>query len=285
MNDDASEHGGDSVDAARRAVERAEMKLSNDLSRASAAGEATAQRLVASALPILIGGVVLAAAAGVAALVWRAGRRGGAPRVPGEPSLVREVARTALLSVASAAARRYGERLFAGPLQVARRGVAAGAVALLAAAAPARAAETKAAVDVGAAFPSGVVDTDGWGAGLRFGREYRITLLTLTPELDVAYHRFGESTDAFRVLGGGRIGVDFGLEPSAFAHAGIGHYSARPGSQTSLGYDVGLALDLTILPVVSFGPHVMMAGVVGNEPTDPLTWVEVGGHVSFSFKD
>jgi hypothetical protein len=285
MNDDGSEHGDGSVEAARRAVERAELKLSDDLSRVSAVGEATVERLVASARPLLIGGAVLAAAAGVALLVWRGGRRRGAPRVSGERSLTGEVARTALLSLASAAARRYGERLFSGPHHVARRGVAAGAAALLLAAAPARAAETKAAVDVGAAFPSGVVDTDGWGAGLRFGREYRVTLLTLTPELDVAYHRFGESTDAIRVLGGGRVGVDFGLEPSAFAHAGVGHYSARSSSQTSLGYDVGLALDLTILPVVSFGPHVMVAGVVGNEPTPQLSWVEVGGHVSFSFKD
>jgi hypothetical protein len=286
ITSDGDEHGDESLHAARRAVERAEEKLSEDLSRASVAGEATLEHLVASARPILIGGAVLAAAVGVAAVVWRATRRGNVSRARGERSLAREVARAALLSLASAAARRYGERLLNGPRGIARRGVAAGAAALLLmAAAPARAAETKAAVDVGAAFPSGAVDSDGWGAGLRFGREYHVAVLTLTPELDVAYHRFGESTDAIRVLGGGRVGVDFGIEPSAFAHAGLGHYSARPGSQTSLGYDVGLALDLTILPVVSFGPHVMLAGVAGDGSTETLSWVEVGGHVSFSFRD
>jgi len=285
MNLDEDGNAADSVDAARRAVERAEVNLSRDLSRASAAGEATVEHLVASAKPFLIGGAVLAAAAGVAALVWRSGQRRGVGRVtprPSQPSLGKAVVRSVVLSLVSAAARRYGERFFAGAGATARRGVAAGAAALLLAIGPVAQAQTKLAVDVGAAFPSGAVSSDGWGAGLRFGREYHLTLLTLTPELDAAYHRFGDSTDAFRFMGGGRLGVDFGLEPSVFAHAGVGHYSAPSSSSTSLGYDVGLALDLTMLPVVSFGPHVLVAGVAG---TEPLSWVEVGGHVSFSFGD
>ena len=61
---------------------------------------------------------------------------------------------------------------------------------------------------------------------------------------------------------------------------------ASASSSTSLGYDVGLALDLTMLPVVSFGPHVLVAGVAGGESSnEPLSWVEVGGHVSFSLRD
>ena len=52
-----------------------------------------------------------------------------------------------------------------------------------------------------------------------------------------------------------RIGIDFGLEPSVFAHAGIGHFEITSDAHTSLGYDVGAALDPTLLPVISFGPH------------------------------
>jgi hypothetical protein len=286
LMDDVDYGDGDSLDAAKKAVELAEEKLSKDLGRVSQVGEATVDRFIESARPILIAAAVIAGAASVAAFIVRAGRRPRASSPPREPSLAREMVRTALVSLAAVAARRYGERLFAAPARAARRGISAAALALLFCLSPHAGAQTKLAVDVGAAFPSGAESSDGWGAGLRFGREYRVTLLTLTPELDVAYHNFGQSeTEALRVLGGGRLGIDAGLEPSVFAHAGVGHYAGPSTSHTSLGYDIGLALDLTLLPVISFGPHVMFAGIAGTNTIEPLSWFEVGGHASFSFGD
>lgn len=286
MDDDDTYRSDDALDAAKKAVERAEEKLSKDLNRVSQVGEATVDRFIESTRPLLIGAAVVAGAASIAAFVVRAGKR---PRVSGggrEPSLAKEMVRAALVSLAAVAARRYGERLFAAPSRAVRHGVAALTMTLLFCLSPHAAAQTTVAVDVGAAFPSGAESSDGWGAGLRFGRRYHVTLLSLDPELDVAYHNFGDGkTEAFRVLGGGRLGIDAGLEPSVFAHAGVGHYGAPAGSHTSLGYDLGAALDLTMLPVISFGPHVMFAGIAGTNTIEPLSWFEVGGHVSFTFGD
>jgi hypothetical protein len=145
-------------------------------------------------------------------------------------------------------------------------------------------AQTKLAIDLGADLPSASGNDDGWGAGLRLGRQWNLTLLKLVPEIGFDYHSFGGSADttAFRFVGGGRFGIDLGVEPIVFAHAGIGHWSAADASQTSLGYDIGAALDLTILPVVSFGAHVMETGIAGSNGTSAFTWVEIGGHVSFN---
>ena len=282
--DDVTDLSGDSLDAAKKAVERAEEKLSKDLSRVSQVGEATVDRFIETTRPLLIGAAVVAGAASVAALLVKAARRPRLATPSREPSLAREIVRAALLSLASVAARRYAERLFLGPSRAVRRGVVAATMALFFCLSPRANAQTTVAVDVGAAFPSGAESSDGWGAGLRFGRRYHVTLLSLEPELDVAYHNFGDGkTEAFRVLGGGRLGIDAGLEPSVFAHAGVGHYAAPVTSHTSLGYDIGAALDLTMIPVVSFGPHVMFAGIAGTDTIEPLSWFEVGGHVSFTF--
>ena len=54
-------------------------------------------------------------------------------------------------------------------------------------------------------------------------------------------------------------------------------------SFTSLYYDVGAALDLTAIPMVSFGPHLTLAGVAGNDDRRPFSWTEIGGHLTFEF--
>lgn len=143
-------------------------------------------------------------------------------------------------------------------------------------------AQNKLAVDVGADLPSSSGNDDGWGAGVRFGRQWNLTLIKLTPELGFSYHDLSGPADtkAWNILFGGRVGIDFGLEPLVFAHAGVGHYSSVDASQTSFAYDIGAALDLTLLPVVSFGAHVMESGIAGSSSHDPLNFLQIGGHVS-----
>jgi len=152
-------------------------------------------------------------------------------------------------------------------------------------------AKGKIGIDVDAALPpdepSGV-DT-GWGAGLRVGNQWDVLLLSLTPEFSGHYTKFGGNTGlaAWNVMVGGRFGIDIILKPSVFAHAGLGHFgwNAPPGiesSQTSLGYDLGAALDFTLLPVVDIGAHVAWNGVSGDSSIDTLNWVSVGGHLQFS---
>jgi hypothetical protein len=145
-------------------------------------------------------------------------------------------------------------------------------------------AQNKLAVDLGADLPQGSGNDNGWGVGVRFGRQWNLALLKLVPEVGFSYHDMSGPADvtAWNILAGGRLGLDFGLEPIIFAHAGLGHYSAAAGSQTSLGYDIGAALDLTILPVVSFGAHVMESGIAGDNGSAALSWLEVGGHVAFT---
>jgi len=148
------------------------------------------------------------------------------------------------------------------------------------------AAENRLSVDANAAFPSNEADDNGWGLGLRFGHRWDLTLLDLTPELGLAYHQFGGPYDpaTFGFFGGGRLGIGFIVEPSIFAHAGVGYLNRSSRSRTSLAYDVGAALDLSIFPV-AFGPHVMIAGVAGDEGTEAYSWVSLGGHLTMSLGD
>lgn len=150
-------------------------------------------------------------------------------------------------------------------------------------------AQNEFSIDAEAAFPSDDEHGNGWGLGARFGHEWDLVLLYVTPELGVNYHSFGGATDAetFAVVGGGRVGIGFVLEPSAFLHAGVGHFGydtlTREVSQTSIAYEMGLALDLTILPVIDLGAHASWAGVAGDDDVDPLSWFAVGGHITFEF--
>jgi hypothetical protein len=128
------------------------------------------------------------------------------------------------------------------------------------------------------------VDT-GWGVGGRLGHRWRLLLIDLTPEFGFHYTTFGGSSDltAWNASAGGRLGVNFILEPSVFAHAGLGHYgydiAGKDYTQTALGYDFGFALDLTAIPIIDIGAHVAWMGVSGDEEMDSLGWVAVGGHV------
>lgn len=150
-------------------------------------------------------------------------------------------------------------------------------------------AQNQLSIDAEAAFPSSDDHGSGWGVGARFGHELDLVLVSLTPELGVNYHAFSAPSDAesFAVVGGGRVAIGFVLEPSAFLHAGVGHfgYDTLTGevSQTALAYEMGLALDFTMLPVIDFGAHASFAGVAGNEDLEALSWFAVGGHVTFVF--
>lgn len=149
---------------------------------------------------------------------------------------------------------------------------------------PARA-ENELSVDVGAAFPTGSGNDDGFGVGLRYGHSLDLAIISLVPELGAGYHAFSgrNDADALSVFGGGRIALGFILEPSVYAHAGVGHVWGDLSSFTSIYYDVGAAVDLTAIPMLSFGPHLTFAGIAGNDDRDAFSWTEIGGHVTFEF--
>ena len=161
---------------------------------------------------------------------------------------------------------------------------AAAIVVTLLVAPPSRA-ENKLSLDAGAAFPAGAGNDDGFGLGLRYGHEWDLAVISLVPEMGLGYHAFGGSNDAdvFTVFGGGRVAIGFILEPSVYAHAGVGHVASDFDKFTSLAYEVGAAIDLTAIPMVAFGPHLTLAGVAGNESRKPFSWMEIGGHITFGF--
>lgn len=152
-------------------------------------------------------------------------------------------------------------------------------------------AEDEIAVDVEAAWADDPNDSNGLGVGLRAGHVWDIAIITITPELGASYHDFEGASDptAWDVKAGGRFGIDLLIEPSVYAHAGLGHFdyelASRDVSHTGLAYDVGAALDLTLLPVIDFGVHATVAGVAGNDSVDPFSWFALGGHVAFAFNE
>jgi hypothetical protein len=170
------------------------------------------------------------------------------------------------------------------PLNVLRAASAAAVATTLLVAPPVHA-ENKLSIDAGAAFPTGAGNDDGFGLGLRYGHEWDLVIISLVPELGVGYHAFSGRNDAdvVTVVGGGRIAIGFVLEPSVYAHAGVGHVATDTNAFTSLAYDVGAALDLKVIPKLAFGPHLTLAGVAGNEDRPPFSWMEIGGHLTFGF--
>lgn len=155
------------------------------------------------------------------------------------------------------------------------------ALALLVAA-PAHAGKNRLSFDAGGDFATSGGNRGGWGAGLRFGRDWDLLILSLTPEASLGYHAFRgwEAACVFTAMGGARLGLDLALSPSLFAHAGLGYLNRTQRSRASLAYDVGAAVDLTSLPFVEFGPHVMWSGIAGSSSASPFSWFEVGGHLT-----
>jgi len=122
----------------------------------------------------------------------------------------------------------------------------------------------------------------GYGGAVRFGREYDILLLSLTPELMGTLHTFS-NPDALQFAGmaGGRATIFKVIEPGVFAHVGAGHVNpSRADSLTGFAFDVGLSLDLTIIPAVDLGVHGAYDSVSWENGT--LDWYRVGAHIALA---
>lgn len=140
-------------------------------------------------------------------------------------------------------------------------------------------------IDLNAGATTGESDSEnGGGFGLRAGEEWELLVLTLCPELSGQYARFGGPRDpaAYQLMAGGRLGIGFILEPSVYAHAGVGYLQQDVyDSGAGLAYDAGLALDLTLIPYMDIGVHAQLSGIGGNADMRGLGWGMVGLHVEF----
>ncbi len=144
---------------------------------------------------------------------------------------------------------------------------------------------TRLAVDLDFAH---ALDQRGIGAGtggaLRLGYRLDALLVALTPEIGASYHGFSGFQDAAHVSGfaGGRLSLGWLLEPVAFAHVGVGHLETRHGGHTAPAVDLGLALDLTLLPLIDLGAHVAYDALFIEQGRD-FHWYRIGVHLALAF--
>lgn len=137
-------------------------------------------------------------------------------------------------------------------------------------------------LDYAAAIDNNFIEGGGGGA-LRIGSELDLFLVTLIPELNLAYHSFGGDSryDAKTYTGtlGGRIRFLKIVEPGVFAHAGIGRQEGFD-PHTGFAFDAGVTVDLTILPLIDLGLHAAWNRVFGTSEREGLSYATTGFHVA-----
>ena len=124
----------------------------------------------------------------------------------------------------------------------------------------------------------------GGGFGIRVGTQRRIPFVTLIPELSFDYHSYdSENPDRAAIWTGkigGRIRFLRILEPGIFAHVGFGHVGGYDViDHTGVAADMGVSLDLTILPLIDIGLHGSWNRVFGGYDTG-TSYASAGAHVA-----
>ncbi|MGC4069031.1 MAG: hypothetical protein QM784_31185 [Polyangiaceae bacterium] len=109
-------------------------------------------------------------------------------------------------------------------------------------------------------------------------------LISLTPEIGGSYHWFGgdRSPRLYRGFIGGRLGVGKVIEPSLFAHFGVGKIDGA-SDYVSPTVDVGAALDFTLLPIVNLGAHVSYDSLLARSEHSAFDWYTLGLHAALEF--
>jgi hypothetical protein len=157
-------------------------------------------------------------------------------------------------------------------------------------------AETTIAGDFDFAFPAsaGWADT-GVGFGIRIGQELHVPLLAINPELGFTYHTFGTGSgnlstndpSVYRGIAGLRLGLGEIFRVGVSGHLGVGRLDAninlRDVSHTAFTWDMGLFLDLTVLPLLNVGVHTAYTKVASNDEKNALQWYTLGAHAALVF--
>ncbi|HYQ18779.1 MAG TPA: hypothetical protein VEQ58_23550, partial [Polyangiaceae bacterium] len=122
---------------------------------------------------------------------------------------------------------------------------------------------------------------NGGGGQLRLGQEFDLLLVSLTPEFGGGYHAFGgdDQTKLYTGFLGGRFAVGKIIEPSIFAHVGVGHVSGAE-SRTAPVLDGGLAIDFTLLPLIDLGVHGAYNVMMPRDDGSALKFVTLGAHAA-----
>lgn len=139
--------------------------------------------------------------------------------------------------------------------------------------------------------PSRLGQGSSWG--LRTGYELGIPVLRVIPEARLQFTEL-DAPDAAAPLQmtTARAGLKLGLEgllgPALYGHLGYSHLSGdleAVGGVPSLApsYDMGIALDVTLLPVVNLGAYAGVQGLTGDQPDQVWRQFEAGIHMEVVF--
>jgi hypothetical protein len=125
----------------------------------------------------------------------------------------------------------------------------------------------------------------GAGGAVRLGRKIDLVLVSLTPEIGGGYDRFNGDNDAriYRGFIGARLGFGKVIEPSVFAHIGVGKLDANFGGHTAATVDAGIALDLTFLPLINLGAHASYNSLLSQNNYSSFDWLALGLHIALVF--
>lgn len=147
---------------------------------------------------------------------------------------------------------------------------------------------TQLALDLNYAGPISDPGVEGGpGGAIRFGEQVGLGLFQLTGELGAGYQPFNGTPSPKLYSGflGGRLALGKILEPGIFGHIGVAHLSAGTGgvSRTAPLFDVGLFLDLTVLPLVNVGVHGAYNVMTPSSNQDAFHYYDVGVHGALVF--
>jgi len=125
----------------------------------------------------------------------------------------------------------------------------------------------------------------GTGAALRFGYKLNLAILSITPEIGGAGSWFGGPADSKLYQGflGGRVSFLKGIEPGVFAHVGYGSIKVLDESRGGTTIDAGVALDITLLPIVDLGIHAAYDSMFVKDADKAFDWYRVGAHAALAF--
>jgi hypothetical protein len=156
-------------------------------------------------------------------------------------------------------------------------------------------------VDFDAGAPIHGVDGVATGLGARLGWRFDLGPVWLQPETGGSFVTVTRVKDGYpmyvpRFLWGGRLGLSVSrvVQPSVFGHGGVGW---RVNEARGPAADVGVALDLTLVPHFSFGAHLAYNFVGADHTIGPnyammmipsltreaIAWLSAGVHGGFTF--
>lgn len=147
------------------------------------------------------------------------------------------------------------------------------------------AARTVIGAGLSAAVPAGTEDANGLEIDVEIGSRWEMPLLSLGTEFGGSYADFPD-LQVYRGVVGARLAFGAVLQPSIFGHLGLGRAVFADGllqreNETAFTYDVGAALDLTILPLLDIGIQAAYVSLPAPDPA--IEWVRLGVHASLVF--